>query len=86
MRWVFRPLARWSGIRSSRAVVRFAEQGWSLVYYSASPSLDEVVTLPRAGLTQEHFAPPYSLVLEYRTRKAETTSPPCFSSPGRASS
>lgn len=41
MRFVFYPLARWFGIRSSRAVVRFAEQGWLLLYYSASPaSLD----------------------------------------------
>lgn len=39
MRFVFYPLARWFGIRSSRAVVRFAEQGWLLLYYSASHAL-----------------------------------------------
>jgi len=37
MRWIFEPIARRSGIKSRRALVRFAEQGWSLTYYGPSP-------------------------------------------------
>ncbi|GAA5978743.1 hypothetical protein JCM10908_004465 [Rhodotorula pacifica] len=57
MRWVFRPLARWSGIRSSRAVVRFAEQGWSLVYYTLSWSIGLYInqTSPYKNLNTYHF-------------------------------
>lgn len=32
MRWVLEPLARWSGIKEKRNVVRFAEQGYALCY------------------------------------------------------
>ncbi|KWU41730.1 longevity assurance proteins LAG1/LAC1, partial [Rhodotorula sp. JG-1b] len=57
MRWVFRPLARWSGIRSSRAVVRFAEQGWLLVYYTLSWSIGLYInqTSPYKSLNTYHF-------------------------------
>lgn len=33
MRWLWEPLARAAGIRDKRSVVRFAEQGWTLLYY-----------------------------------------------------
>ncbi|GAA5967986.1 hypothetical protein JCM11641_003689 [Rhodosporidiobolus odoratus] len=32
MRWLFRPLARYCGIRQKRAIVRFTEQGWACLY------------------------------------------------------
>ncbi|POY74314.1 hypothetical protein BMF94_2508 [Rhodotorula taiwanensis] len=57
MRWGLRPLARWSGIRSSRAVVRFAEQGWLLVYYSFSWSIGIYInqTSPYRNLNTSEF-------------------------------
>lgn len=36
MRWVLTPLASASGVKKYRYVTRFAEQGWSVVYYTAS--------------------------------------------------
>lgn len=32
--WYFlRPFARWNGVRTEKKLVRFAEQGWSFLYY-----------------------------------------------------
>jgi acyl-CoA-dependent ceramide synthase len=39
MRWLWSPLARWSGIRRESQVGRFAEQGWSVAYYTVFWSL-----------------------------------------------
>ncbi|RUP45308.1 TLC domain-containing protein [Jimgerdemannia flammicorona] len=33
MRHVFQPFARWNGVHSAKKLVRFAEQGWSFLYY-----------------------------------------------------
>ena len=33
MNHVLRPFAKWNGVRSVKKVVRFAEQGWSFLYY-----------------------------------------------------
>jgi hypothetical protein len=34
MRWMLEPFARWTGIKERRSVVRFAEQGYTFIYYS----------------------------------------------------
>ncbi|KAL2013953.1 hypothetical protein VTN00DRAFT_1478 [Thermoascus crustaceus] len=31
--WIFRPLARWAGLKKKKPSLRFAEQAWLLVYY-----------------------------------------------------
>ncbi|KAJ2556236.1 Sphingosine N-acyltransferase lag1 [Coemansia sp. RSA 1933] len=38
MQWVLEPFARWYGVRSSRKVIRFGEQGWQTIYYILSNS------------------------------------------------
>ncbi|TNY19213.1 TLC domain-containing protein, partial [Rhodotorula diobovata] len=57
MRWVFEPIARRSGIKSRRALVRFAEQGWSLTYYACSWMLGLYInqTSPYASLNTLYF-------------------------------
>lgn len=45
MRWVWSPLARRSGVKEEREVIRFAEQGWALAVYSVSWSTGLVRSL-----------------------------------------
>lgn len=46
MRWLWKPLARVAGIRDKRSVVRFAEQGWNLLYYTVFWTLGVVSADP----------------------------------------
>ena len=39
MRWIWSPLARICGVKEGKAVVRFAEQGWSMLYCQSLLSL-----------------------------------------------
>ncbi|GAA6058164.1 hypothetical protein JCM3770_007036 [Rhodotorula araucariae] len=57
MRWIFEPIARQCGIKSRRALVRFAEQGWSLAYYACSWMLGLYInqTSPYASLNTLYF-------------------------------
>jgi very-long-chain ceramide synthase len=42
MDYVLKPFARWGGIHSTKGLIRFAEQGWLVVYDSAFWSLGMV--------------------------------------------
>lgn len=50
IRWVWEPLAGRFGITSKRAVARFAEQGWALLYFSVFWSIG-MVSLPPSSFT-----------------------------------
>lgn len=50
MRYVWAPLARKSGVKEEREVVRFAEQGWALAYYSVSWSVGLVSWIRHSNL------------------------------------
>lgn len=39
MRWLWEPLARKWNITDRRAKIRFAEQGWNILYYTVFWSL-----------------------------------------------
>jgi acyl-CoA-dependent ceramide synthase len=49
MRWIWEPLARWAGVKEKRSVVRFAEQGWNLLYYSVFLTLGVVSAVRSQG-------------------------------------
>lgn len=49
MRWIWEPLARWAGVKEKRSVVRFAEQGWNLLYYSVFLTLGVVSAVRSRG-------------------------------------
>ncbi|KAJ2308348.1 Sphingosine N-acyltransferase lag1 [Coemansia sp. RSA 2706] len=50
------PLARWGGVRSSRKVTRFCEQGWLVVYYTTSISAGlYVMSTQPHWLNTRHF-------------------------------
>jgi very-long-chain ceramide synthase len=42
MDYVLKPFAKWGGVESKKAVVRFTEQGWVFIYYVLSWSLGMV--------------------------------------------
>jgi acyl-CoA-dependent ceramide synthase len=42
MDYVLKPFAKWGGVESKKAIVRFTEQGWVFLYYLLSWSLGMV--------------------------------------------
>lgn len=50
MDFLLRPIAKWAGIRTAKGRTRFAEQGWVLLYPSASWAMGMVCSPSRSSL------------------------------------